>query len=83
MTAYYITFYGILVTFKNVQLVLREGFNLVLEDTKTWNILWQTNTRSPYRLCFTYLDERGELFVKHNKSDVLGRSGKGADKPSQ
>jgi len=75
--------YGILVTYKNFRLVLTQECNLVLENMNTGNILWQTNTRSTYGDCFTYLDDRGELFIKYNRRDILWRSGKRADTPVQ
>uniref|UniRef100_UPI00254F060A hypothetical protein n=1 Tax=Mycobacterium tuberculosis TaxID=1773 RepID=UPI00254F060A len=67
--------FGIIVSYKNFRLVLRNDCNLVLEDMNTWKVMWETNTRSPYGDCFTTMDEFGEFFIKHNRRDVLWRTG--------
>ncbi|KAG1365817.1 mannose-specific lectin 3-like [Cocos nucifera] len=65
---------GKILEYKNYRLVLKDDCNLVLLDTNTGEIKWQTNTYSPLHDCFTTLDANGELFVKHNRRDVLWRS---------
>ncbi|XP_008798183.1 mannose-specific lectin 2-like [Phoenix dactylifera] len=65
---------GKILEYKNYKLVLRDDCNLVLLDTNTEEIKWQTNTYSPLHDCFTTLDANGELFVKHNRRDILWRS---------
>lgn len=66
---------GKILEYKELKLELRNDCNLVLLNTTTGDIKWETKTSSPLHDCFVTLDEKGELFVKHNRRDVLWRSG--------
>lgn len=74
--------YGIVLTYKNFQLRLRNDCNLILNDTATGSTLWQTNSYSPYNDCFVLVDHFGELLVKHRRREILWRSGVRLPKPS-
>lgn len=71
--------YGTLVTYKNFRLVLQQDCNLVLENTESGVVMWETGTNSTSGDCFATLDDYGELFVKHNRREVLWRSGRRSD----
>ncbi|CAL9147653.1 unnamed protein product [Musa hybrid cultivar] len=66
---------GKILEYKNYKMVLRDDCNLVLEDTATGEIRWQTGTSSTLHDCFVTLDADGEFFVKHNRREVLWQSG--------
>lgn len=68
--------FGIVVTYKNFRLALQPDCNLVLENMNSWEKMWQTGKTSDSGDCFVTMDEWGELFVKHNRREVLWRSGK-------